>query len=208
MKTVFIGIAGGTGSGKSTFTKRLKEYFSENLTVIYHDNYYRRRDDIPFETRKLINYDHPDSLETSLLIEHIQQLKNGHSVEGPLYDFSQHNRSDNTVTISPCKVIIVEGILVLHEPQLRDLFDYKIYLDADADERILRRAARDIKMRGRELPDIISQYLATVKPMHNLFVEPTKSVADIIINSALNEAAFDIVKTKIESIIANNSEQD
>lgn len=203
MKTVFIGIAGGTGSGKSTFTKRLKDYFKDNLTVLYHDNYYRRRDDLSFDQRKLINYDHPDSLETSLLIEHIVMLKHGQDVEGPLYDFSQHNRSDKTVLIKPCKVIIVEGILVLHEPRLRDLFDYKIYLDADADERILRRAARDIKMRGRDLPDIISQYLATVKPMHNLFVEPTKSVADIIINSALNEAAFDIVKTKIESIIAS-----
>ncbi len=206
MKTVFIGIAGGTGSGKSTFTKRLKEYFSDNLTVIYHDNYYKRRDDLSFDQRKLINYDHPDSLETSLLIEHIIQLKNGQEVEGPVYDFSQHNRSDKTVHIKPCKVIIVEGILVLHEPLLSDLFDYKIYLDADADERILRRAARDIKMRGRELPDIISQYLSTVKPMHNLFVEPTKSVADIIINSALNEAAFDIVKTKIESIIASKED--
>ncbi len=206
MKTVFIGIAGGTGSGKSTFTKRLKDYFSDNLTVIYHDNYYKRRDDLSFDQRKLINYDHPDSLETSLLIEHIIQLKNGQEVEGPVYDFSQHNRSDKTVHIKPCKVIIVEGILVLHEPLLSDLFDYKIYLDADADERILRRAARDIKMRGRELPDIISQYLSTVKPMHNLFVEPTKSVADIIINSALNEAAFDIVKTKIESIIASKED--
>ncbi|SFS62681.1 uridine kinase [Succinivibrio dextrinosolvens] len=202
MKTVFIGIAGGTGSGKSTFTQRLKDYFGDNLTVIYHDNYYRRRDDLSFDQRKLINYDHPDSLETSLLIDHIIQLKNGQDVEGPLYDFAQHNRSDKTVLIKPCKVIIVEGILVLHETLLSDLFDYKIYLDADADERILRRAARDIKMRGRELPDIIAQYLSTVKPMHNLFVEPTKSVADIIINSALNEAAFDIVKTKIESIIS------
>ena len=201
MKTVFIGIAGGTGSGKSTFTKRLKEYFSDNLTVIYHDNYYRRRDDLPFEERKLINYDHPDSLETELLIDHIKKLKAGQVIEGPVYDFAQHNRSDQTVTISPCKVIIVEGILVLHEPLLRDLFDYKIYLDADADERILRRAARDIKTRGRQLPDIISQYLTTVKPMHNLFVEPTKSVADIIINSALNEAAFDIQITGFDRIL-------
>ena len=204
MKSTFIGIAGGTGSGKSTFTKQLKQHFQDNLTVIYHDNYYRKRDDIPFEQRKLINYDHPDALETAMLIEHIRQLREGKSVECPVYDFAQHNRSDKTVIIAPCRVIIVEGILVLHDERLRDLFDIKIYLDADADERILRRAARDIKNRGRELPDIISQYLTTVKPMHNLFVEPTRSVADIVINSAFNEVALDLVKTKIESLLANN----
>ena len=135
---MLIGIAGGTGSGKSTFTNRIKKQFGDDVTVIYHDNYYRRRDDIPFEERKKINYDHPDALETDMLIEHIKQLKAGKSVICPVYDFSAHNRSDKTVVIKPSKVILVEGILVLQNPELCDLLDIKIFVEADADERILR----------------------------------------------------------------------
>lgn len=135
---MLIGIAGGTGSGKSTFTNRIKKQFGDDVTVIYHDNYYRRRDDIPFEERKKINYDHPDALETDMLIEHIKQLKAGKSVVCPVYDFSVHNRSDKTVVIKPSKVILVEGILVLQNPELCDLLDIKIFVEADADERILR----------------------------------------------------------------------
>lgn len=142
---MLIGIAGGTGSGKSTFTNRIKKQFGDDVTVIYHDNYYRRRDDIPFDERKKINYDHPDALETDMLIEHIKQLKAGKSVVCPVYDFSVHNRSDKTVVIKPSKVILVEGILVLQNLELCNLLDIKIFVEADADERILRRVLRDVE---------------------------------------------------------------
>lgn len=202
MNTVLIGIAGGTGSGKSTFTNTLKDAFGDKITVIYHDNYYRRRDDIPFEERQKINYDHPDALETSLLVEHLKELQAGHEVECPVYDFSQHNRSDETITIKPSKVIIVEGILILQDVQLRDLFDIKIFVQADADERILRRAMRDMEERGRDLENIIDQYLTTVKPMHYLYVQPTRALADIVINGGRNKVAMDMVQTKIQEILS------
>ena len=198
---MLIGIAGGTGSGKSTFTNRIKKQFGDDVTVIYHDNYYRRRDDIPFEERKKINYDHPDALETDMLIEHIKQLKAGKSVVCPVYDFSVHNRSDKTVVIKPSKVSLVEGILVLQNPELCDLLDIKIFVEADADERILRRVLRDVEERGRDLRGIIDQYLTTVKPMHYRFVEPSKAKADIVINSGLNDVAYDIVSTKIQAYL-------
>lgn len=198
---MLIGIAGWTGSGKSTFTNRIKKQFGDDVTVIYHDNYYRRRDDIPFEERKKINYDHPDALETDMLIEHIKQLKSGKSVVCPVYDFSVHNRSDKTVVIKPSKVILVEGILVLQNPELCDLLDIKIFVEADADERILRRVLRDVEERGRDLRGIIDQYLTTVKPMHYRFVEPSKAKADIVINSGLNDVAYDIVSTKIQAYL-------
>lgn len=198
---MLIGIAEGTGSGKSTFTNRIKKQFGDDVTVIYHDNYYRRRDDIPFEERKKINYDHPDALETDMLIEHIKQLKAGKSVVCPVYDFSVHNRSDKTVVIKPSKVILVEGILVLQNPELCDLLDIKIFVEADADERILRRVLRDVEERGRDLRGIIDQYLTTVKPMHYRFVEPSKAKADIVINSGLNDVAYDIVSTKIQAYL-------
>lgn len=201
MDTIIIGVAGGTGSGKSTFTNRLKAFFGDRITVIYHDNYYRRHDDIPFEERKLINYDHPDALETDLLVRHLQELKQGRSIECPIYDFARHNRSNKVAEIKPSRVIIVEGILILQDARLRDLFDIKIYVDADADERILRRALRDMKERGRDLDNIIEQYLTTVKPMHYMYVAPTRYLADIVINSGFNDVAFDIVKNKIQNIL-------
>ena len=201
METIIIGVAGGTGSGKSTFTNRLKAFFGDRITVIYHDNYYRRHDDIPFEERKLINYDHPDALETDLLVHHLQDLKDGRSIECPIYDFARHNRSNKVAEIKPSRVIIVEGILILQDARLRDLFDIKIYVDADADERILRRALRDMKERGRDLDNIIEQYLTTVKPMHYMYVAPTRYLADIVINSGFNDVAFDIVKNKIQNIL-------
>lgn len=203
---MLIGIAGGTGSGKSTFTNRIKKQFGDDVTVIYHDNYYRRRDDIPFEERKKINYDHPDALETDMLIEHIKQLKAGKSVVCPVYDFSVHNRSDKTVVIKPSKVILVEGILVLQNPELCDLLDIKIFVEADADERILRRVLRDVEERGRDLRGIIDQYLTTVKPMHYRFVEPSKAKADIVINSGLNDVAYDIVSTKIHAYLEGKND--
>ena len=198
---IIIGIAGGTGSGKSTFTRRIKEAFGDQVTVIYHDNYYRRNDGIPFEERKKINYDHPDALETDLLIEHLTELRHGRPVQCPVYDYAVHNRSDKTIPILPSKVILVEGILVLSDERLRDLLDIKIYVEADADERILRRALRDMEERGRDLRGIIDQYLTTVKPMHYLYVEPTKAKADIVINSGMNKVAFDIVKARIMQLL-------
>ena len=198
---IVIGVAGGTGSGKSTFTNRIKSEFGDEIAVVYHDNYYKCRNGVSFEDRKKINYDHPDALETSLLISHIKALKEGQTVECPIYDFAQHNRSKDTMMISPRKVIIVEGILVLQDEELRDLLDVKIFVEADADERIMRRAIRDMKERGRDLEGIFDQYINTVKPMHYLYVEPTKYLADIVINSGMNDVAFDFMKTKIKAII-------
>ena len=202
METTIIGIAGGTGSGKSTFTNRLKQYFGDNVTVIYHDNYYKPHDDLPFSERQNINYDHPDALETGLLVRHLEALKQGKSIRCPVYDFTQHTRSDRTILIQPSRVILVEGILILQDERLRELFDIKIFVEADADERILRRVVRDMNERGRELENIIEQYLMTVKPMHYLYVAPTKNVADLIINSGLNDVAFDLVKTKIQQLLS------
>ena len=203
MKTTIIGIAGGTGSGKSTFTNRLKDYFGDRVTVIYHDDYYKAHDEIPFEERQYINYDHPDSLETDLLVQHLEALREGRSIECPVYDFTRHTRSHRTKIIEPSQVIIVEGILIFQDERLRNLFDIKIFVEADADERILRRVLRDMNERGRDLENIINQYLTTVKPMHYLYVEPTKTLADIFINSGLNDVAFDIMKTKIRDILEN-----
>ena len=201
MDCIIIGLAGGTGSGKSTFTNRLRDRFGDNITVIYHDNYYKRHDDIPFEERKKLNYDHPDALETDLLIEHIKRLRNGESIECPVYDYTVHNRSDKTVRIDPRKIILIEGILLLADPRLRSLLDIKIYVEADADERILRRILRDVKERGRDIDNIVEQYLTTVKPMHYLYVEPTRATADIVINSGMNDVAFDIVQSKIRLML-------
>ena len=201
MESVIIGIAGGTGSGKSTFTNRLKKEFGEDVAVVYHDNYYRRQDDIPFEERKKVNYDHPDSLETDLLVEHLKMLKSGQAVDCPVYDYSQHNRSDRVQHIEPKRIILAEGILLLADARVRDLIDIRIFVEADADERILRRIVRDVKERGRDLDNIVEQYLITVKPMHYLYVEPTKATADIIINSGMNDVAFDIVKSKIQLLL-------
>lgn len=201
MNCMIIGIAGGTGSGKSTFTNRLKEKFKDDVAVIYHDNYYRRQDEVPFEERKKVNYDHPDSLETDLMLEHLRMLKEGKPVDCPVYDYSLHNRSDQTTHIEPKKIILAEGILLLADPRIRDLLDIKIYVEADADERILRRIVRDVKERGRDLDNIVDQYLTTVKPMHYLYVEPTRAMADIVINSGMNNVAFDVVQSKIRLML-------
>lgn len=200
-ESIIIGIAGGSGSGKSTFTNRIKARFGDKVVVIYHDNYYRRQDGIPFEKRVKVNYDHPDSLETELLVEHLKQLKEGKSIECPVYDYTKHNRSDKVIRIDPKPVILVEGILLLADPRVRDLLDIKVYVEADADERILRRISRDVEERGRDLNGIIKQYLTTVKPMHYLYVEPTRSKADIVINSGKNDIAFDLFVSKIRLLL-------
>lgn len=201
MKPILIGIAGGTGSGKSTFTNRIKDAFGDRVSILYHDNYYKAHDEMPFEERKKLNYDHPDAFDTELLVEHIKALKSGQSIICPTYDYSQHNRAKNTITVEPRKVILIEGILTLCDSRLRDLMDIKIFVDADADERILRRVLRDTKERGRDIENIIDQYLTTVKPMHYLYVEPTKSYADLVVNSGLNNVAFEVMKTKIEDLL-------
>ena len=201
MKCTVIGIAGGTGSGKSTFTARIKAAFPDKVAVLYHDNYYKAHDNIPFEERKTINYDHPNSLETDLLIEHVKSLKNDKSVDAPTYDFTQHTRAEATLHIEPKPIIIIEGILTLQNVELVNLMDIKIFVEADADERILTRAIRDVKERGRDLEGVAEQYLQTVKPMHYLYVEPTKNVADIVINGGMNDVAFDIVSTKIKALL-------
>lgn len=206
MESIIIGIAGGSGSGKSTFTNRVKKYFGDDVTVIYHDNYYRRQDGIPFEKRVKVNYDHPDSLETDLLVEHLKKLKAGESIECPIYDYNQHNRSAEVVKIDPKPVILVEGILLLADERIRDLLDIKVYVEADADERILRRILRDVEERGRDLHGIIEQYLETVKPMHYLYVEPTRAKADIVINSGKNDVAFDLFVSKITQLLDEMSE--
>ena len=201
MDCTVIGVAGGTGSGKSTFTNRLKDEFGDQIAVLYYDNYYKTQDDIPFEERNKVNYDSPESLETELMIDHLKQLKAGKSIECPVYDYTIHNRTKDTVIIEPRKVIIVEGILALENEELRSLIDIKVFVEADADERILRRVVRDVKERGRDVEDIARQYLTTVKPMHYVYVEPTKYLADLVINSGMNDVAFELMKTKFEQIL-------
>lgn len=196
-----IGIAGGTGSRKSTFTNRLKQAFPKDITVLYHDNYYKRQDHIPVEERKNTNYDHPSALDTDQLIHDLELLKKGCPVDSPVYDFSTHNRTDRTIRVLPHPVILVEGILVLSDDRLRNLMDMKIFVEADADERILRRVVRDVKERGRDIEGIVDQYLNTVKPMHYIYVEPTKALADLVINSGMNEVAFQVVRTQIQEWI-------
>ena len=201
MNCTVIGIAGGTGSGKSTFTNRLKAAFGDDISVLYHDNYYKAQDDIAFEERKKVNYDSPDSLETDLMISHVKALKEGRTIESPTYDYTIHTRAKETVTVKPRMVLLIEGILALENVELRNLMDIKVFVEADADERILRRVVRDVKERGRDVEDIARQYLETVKPMHYIYVEPTKYLADLVINSGMNDVAFELMKTKIEQII-------
>ena len=207
MESIIIGVAGGSGSGKSTFTNRIKKYFGDEVVVLYHDNYYRKQEGVPFEERIRVNYDHPDSLETDLLVEHLKELKAGRSIYCPVYDYSLHNRSEKVIRIEPKPVILVEGILLLADERIRDLLDIKIYVEADADERILRRISRDVEERGRDLNGIIEQYLTTVKPMHYLYVEPTRSKADTVINSGKNDVAFDLFVSKIEQLLDEMNQQ-
>lgn len=199
-KIMIIGIAGGTGSGKTTLTNRLKERFGDDVTVIYHDNYYKRHDEMTYEERCLLNYDHPDAFDTDLMIEHIRALKEGKSIECPVYDFTVHNRSDKTLLIKPTKVIIVEGILIFQNTYLREQMDIKIFVDTDADVRILRRILRDVKERGRSLESVVNQYLTTVKPMHEQFVEPSKRAADLIVlEGGQNLVALDILIQRVHN---------
>ena len=199
MNTILIGIAGGTGSGKTTLADKLIENFGrDEVSILRHDNYYKRHDEMTYEERSLLNYDHPDAFDTELLCEHIQALKAGNPIEMPVYDYSQHNRSDKTIRVNPAPVIVLEGILIFAEPKLCELMDIKVFVDTDADVRILRRIVRDVKHRGRSLDSVINQYLTTVKPMHEQFVEPSKRRADIIIpEGGENIVALDMLIQRV-----------
>lgn len=202
--TIIIGIAGGTGSGKSTLINRIKEEFDDQITILSHDFYYKQHNDIPFEERKKINYDHPNAFDTDVMIEHIKQLAKGNPIERPVYDFTIHNRIDETVTVYPAKVIVVEGILIFENEELRNLCDIKVFIDTDADVRIIRRILRDVQERGRVLDNIVDQYLSTVKPMHEMFVEPSKKYADIIIpEGGFNQVALEMLTWRIHALLRN-----
>ena len=203
MGTILIGIAGGSGSGKTTLANNLVNYFGENeVSILRHDNYYKRHDEMSYEERSRLNYDHPDAFDTELLCAHIRQLKAGHRIEMPVYDYSVHNRSDKTTPVLPNPVIMLEGILIFAEPELVDLMDFRIFVDTDADERILRRIKRDVNERGRSLESVMRQYRETVKPMHDQFVEPSKRKANIIIpeggrNQAAMQMVVDFIKNRL-----------
>ena len=196
MNTIFIGIAGGTGSGKTILTEHLVSRFGDDIAVVHHDNYYKRQD-CSFEERCKQNYDHPDAFDT--------ELKAGQTIYCPVYDYALHNRTDQSVEIRPAKVIIVEGILIFQNKALRDLLDIKIFVEHDADVRILRRALRDVEERGRSMQSVVEQYLATVKPMHEQFVEPTRKYADIVVlEGGHNLVALDLIMQRIANHIAEN----
>ena len=194
-----IGIAGGTGSGKTTLMKRIVERYADQVTVLSHDNYYKRHDDLSYEQRCLLNYDEPDALETDLMAAHLDRLRHGEAIDCPVYDFTLHNRSQETVHIVPKKVIIVEGILIFENKALRDLMDIRIFVDTDADIRLCRRIKRDVNKRGRTLESVLSQYQNTVKPMHDLYVEPSKKFASIIVpEGGKNLVALDMILGRIQ----------
>lgn len=200
---IIIGIAGGTGSGKTTIANVILERVgADHIAFLPHDAYYKDLSDLPRAQRDLINFDHPDSLETSLLVKHLKDLKQGKAIEAPIYDFTQHARTEETNLIEPQAVILVEGILVFSEPSLRDIFDVKIFVDTPPDIRFIRRLQRDIVERGRTVESVINQYETTVRPMHLEFVEPSKRHADVIIpEGGLNTVAMDMVVARIESLL-------
>ena len=203
MNTIFIGIAGGTGSGKTTLTEHLKQHFGDDISVVHHDSYYRYQDR-PFEERCKQNYDHPDAFETDLMVEQLKALKAGKPIRCPVYSYAEHQRTNETQLVLPSKVVIVEGILIFQDPRLREMLDIKIFVETDADVRILRRALRDVRDRGRTLESVITQYLTTVKPMHEQFVEPSRKYADIIVlEGGHNLVALDIIMQRIAGHIAS-----
>lgn len=197
-----IGIAGGSASGKTTVASRIKEEFKDDVELICHDFYYLAHNDIPFEERVKLNYDHPNAFDTERLISDIKQLKQGIAIERPVYSYTEHTRLSETVRVEPKKVIIVEGFLIFDNPELLHLMDIKIFVDTDADERLIRRILRDVKERGRSLESVITQYTTTVKPMHEQFVEPSKRHADIIIPyGGQNEIALSMLIDKIRNMV-------
>ena len=206
-KPVVIGVAGGSGSGKTSVTKAIYDSFKgHSITMIQQDFYYKDQSDLPFEERLKTNYDHPLAFDNDLLIEHIEKLLRYEPIEKPVYDYSIHTRSKEVIAVEPKDVIILEGILILEDERLRNLMDIKLYVDTDADIRIIRRLSRDIKERGRTLDSVIEQYTNVVRPMHNQFIEPTKRYADVIIpEGGQNHVAIDLMVTKIQTILEQKS---
>ena len=193
-----IGIAGGSGSGKTTLMKNLVQTFGDHVTVVSHDNYYKRHDELTYEQRCLINYDEPDAFETDLMARHLDILKQGQAINCPVYDYTIHNRSDEVVTIEPRPVIIVEGILIFADEALRELMDIRIFVDTDADVRLCRRIKRDVNKRGRTLESVLTQYQQTVKPMHEKYVEPSKKYANLVVpEGGKNYVALDMIVDRI-----------
>ena len=209
VKHLIVGVAGGTGSGKTTVSQEiLRRVGRENIAYIQHDSYYRDQSHLPPDERAHINYDHPDTLETDLLVRHLQLLRQGQAVQIPVYDFATHTRRPETERVEPRQIILVEGILIFVEPILRDLFDIKIFVDTDADIRFIRRLQRDIAERGRTMESVVEQYLTTVRPMHMEFVEPSKRYADIIIpEGGFNVVALDMVVARIQQMLAGSGER-
>ncbi|MFR4967176.1 MAG: uridine kinase [Lactobacillus kalixensis] len=204
-KPVIIGIAGGSGSGKTTIAHEIADRINDDdhIMIMTQDSYYKDNTDLPMSERKKINYDHPDAFDMPLLEAQLNQLLHRKSIEMPTYDFTAHTRSDETIHIEPADIIILEGILVLFNEEIRNLMDIKVFVDTDDDIRFIRRLERDMKERGRSLDSVINQYLSTVKPMYNQFIEPTKRYADIIVpEGGANRVAIDMLTTKIESILA------
>jgi len=194
-----IGIAGGTGSGKTTLMKNLINKYGADITVLSHDNYYKRHDDMTYEERCQLNYDEPNALETDLMALHLDRLRHGESIDCPVYDFTVHNRSNETIRIDPRKVIIVEGILIFENQPLRELMDIRIFVDTDADVRLCRRIKRDVNKRGRTLESVLLQYQQTVKPMHEKYVEPSKKFADIVVpEGGKNLVALEMIMGRIQ----------
>ena len=206
MDVVVIGVAGGSGSGKTTVSQSILERVGrERIAYIQHDAYYRDRSDLPFEERTRLNYDHPNALENELLVEHLRQLRGGHTVRVPIYDFTTHTRSGETRTVSPEPVVLLEGILIFADKELRNLMDVKIFVDTDPDIRFIRRLNRDIQERGRTMDSVCKQYLETVRPMHLEFVEPSKRYADVIIpEGGFNTIAVDMVVARVESMLTDS----
>jgi uridine kinase len=202
VKPFVIGVAGGSGSGKTTVVRRIVESLGDDqVSLLEHDRYYRDRGDLRLEERAALNYDHPDSLETDLMVEHVNALRSGLAVRVPVYDFARHARTEETITVQPRRAIIVEGILIFTDPALRRLMDVKVFVDADDDTRFIRRLQRDLSERGRTVTSVIEQYLGTVKPMHLEFVEPSKRYADVIIPlGGHNAVAIDLLLTLIRSL--------
>jgi uridine kinase len=200
-----IGLAGGTGSGKTTVAKALIEAASNNITILPQDAYYLAQHELPFEVRALTNYDEPSAFDTELLVEQLDKLIVGEMIARPVYDFSQHDRSSKTIAVTPCPVIVIEGILVLHESELRERMSLKVFVDAPPDERFIRRLERDVRERGRSAESVISQYRRTVKPMHDLFIEPTKQHADLIVpEGGSNSVALDVLSVYVRTFIAES----
>lgn len=203
MEVTVIGVAGGTGSGKSTLVKRLQEAFkNDDVATLCHDYYYKGHPELTYEERTKLNYDHPQAFDTDMMVEHIRALKNNVPIERPVYSFVEHNRTEETVPVKPSKVIIIDGILIFENKELRDLMDIKVYVDTDADIRLARRILRDVRDRGRSMESVITQYTTTVKPMHEEFVEPSKRYADVIIpEGGFNSVAVAMLIQNIRSIV-------